>query len=251
MTATVPLPLFHPPAGPGGESTPPGSGGVHRELRIDRVRRGARISACRRYRYRLERRWSAAAVMTIVLLNPSTADANADDRTSGRCIGFARDAGCGGVDLVNLMAWRSVDPRALRQASDPIGPDNHAWISATVAANHPGPVVVAWGAGAGYDRVQTVLELLAGLPLLCLGVTKDGHPRHPLYVKTGTPLVPFDGDLLSAAACRAGYHRWSEWTPAGGDLEEELQGCVCRCGAEQLVAADCLAVPHGADRRWR
>lgn len=235
----VTLPLLDSLSGPGGEAAPPGSGSIHRD---------AQFSGCRRFRYRLGRRWSRAAVMTVVLLNPSTADGAADDPTSRRCVGFARAAGCGGVDLVNLLAWRSVDPRALRSVADPVGPDNHAWISATVAANHPGPVVVAWGAAAGHDRVQAVLELLSGLPLLCLGVTKDGHPRHPLYVKAGTPLIPFDAAAVSAAACRAGYHRWSGWTRVASDFPEELEERTCSCGAEQLVPTDCLAVPSRPER---
>lgn len=232
VAVAVQQPLFDACASPGGEATPPGSGRVHRD---------ARLSPCHAYRYRLERSWSDGPRMTLVLLNPSRADGVEDDATTRRCVGFARAVGCGGADLVNLMAWRSHDPRALRRAADPIGPTNYSWISATVAANVPGPIVVAWGAwAAGWDRVQAVLDLLDGYPLLCLGVTKNGHPRHPLYVASGTPLLPFDPAPLSMAACRAGFHRWGLWTPIPADLKEGLAGRVCRCGADQVVAADCL-----------
>lgn len=155
------------------------------------VRRSAELSACGRYRYRLTRRWGADPAVTFVMLNPSTADAVQDDRTIARCTSFARSAGGGGLDVVNLMGWRSTSPAALRAVPDPIGPANDCWIQAVVEENRPSPVVLAWGAGAAADRVQTVLRLLTGHQLLCLGVTAAGHPRHPLYVKGCTCLRPY------------------------------------------------------------
>lgn len=155
------------------------------------VRRSAELSPCGRYRYRLTRRWGADPALTFVMLNPSTADAVKDDRTIARCISFARSAGCGGLDVVNLMAWRATSPAALRATPDPIGSANDCWIQAVVEENHPSPVVLAWGAGAAADRVQSVLGLLTGRNLLCLGVTAAGHPRHPLYVKGSTRLRPY------------------------------------------------------------
>ncbi|TMF61888.1 MAG: DUF1643 domain-containing protein, partial [Chloroflexi bacterium] len=69
--------------------------------------RGATFSADRRYRYRLWRRWDGARpVVAFVMLNPSTADARRDDPTIRRCIGFAKSWGFGGVEVVNLFAYR-------------------------------------------------------------------------------------------------------------------------------------------------
>jgi hypothetical protein len=51
-------------------------------------------------------------------------------------------------------------------------------------------------AGAPFDRPRKALELLAGVPLYCLGTTRQGHPRHPLYVRANTPLVRFAPSLL-------------------------------------------------------
>lgn len=87
--------------------------------------RAAVVSPCTRYRYVLERQWRAAApAMTLVMLNPSTADASKDDPTITRCIGFALREAYGGIRVLNLFALRATDPGELAKAADPIGPDN-------------------------------------------------------------------------------------------------------------------------------
>ena len=156
------------------------------------------LSACGTYRYRLRR--GAAPHLGFVMLNPSTADATADDPTIARCCGFARREGLGGIDVVNLYAYRSTVPAALHQVRDPVGPDNDPWL--VHFAKWHRRIVCAWGAGApDEERVLEVTQLLAhyGAQLLCLGVTKDGSPRHPLYVKADQPLTPWR-PLRAAAA---------------------------------------------------
>lgn len=151
---------------------------------------GAVFDASGQYRYRLWRTWDSDALpVTFILLNPSTADANRDDPTLRRCLGFARAWGYGGVEVVNLFAWRATDPAALRRCADPVGPDNDAAILAAVQG--AGLVVSAWGnGGALHDRAAAVLRLLDGAPLAaplaCLGLTRAAHPRHPLYAPGNT-----------------------------------------------------------------
>lgn len=149
----------------------------------------ARISEDGVYRYTLGRRWtqdleSGAAVF--VMLNPSTADANKDDPTIRRCIGFAKALGCGGLHVVNLYAFRATKPADLWRADYPIGPDNDEVLreTFTAAAHEDRPVIAAWGANAPEARATFVSEMAreAGAPLLALGLTKDGAPRHPLYL---------------------------------------------------------------------
>lgn len=50
------------------------------------------ISECLSYRYTLSRKWNSENPKTLLfcMLNPSTADANLDDPTIRRCIGFAK-----------------------------------------------------------------------------------------------------------------------------------------------------------------
>ena len=152
----------------------------------------ATLSECGRYRYRLTRRWGAGGNAVFVMLNPSTADADVDDPTIRRCIGFARDWNQGGLIVVNLYAYRATKPADLWKATDPVGPDNNRILSETFAeANvNSDPVIAAWGANAKPYRVFQVADRASRerIDLEALGVTKDGAPRHPLYMpKTAKP----------------------------------------------------------------
>jgi hypothetical protein len=153
------------------------------------------ISACGRYRYALTRRVGPGEQRaTFIMLNPSTADAAKDDPTIRRCIGFARQWGCGQLLVLNLFAFRATDPADLKRAPDPVGPDNKAWFDRTLTDD--GPVVCGWGVhGTHRGQDLAVLGWLRelGVEPLALGVTKGGHPRHPLYVSSGTELVAFAG----------------------------------------------------------
>ena len=149
----------------------------------------AHFSACRQFRYSLTRVWDRdlPAVM-FVGLNPSTADESTDDPTVRRCIGFARTCGFGRIVLTNLFAFRSTDPKKLKLVSDPIGPENDEQIikAACAAAR----VLVAWGIhGSLYGRDQDVLGFLE--KPYCLGITKNGLPKHPLYLAANTKLMRF------------------------------------------------------------
>lgn len=144
------------------------------------------ISPCGTYRYSLGRSWTTSCwpVVLWVMLNPSTADADADDPTIRKCIGFSKRWGMGAMRVVNLYALRSKDPRALRSHRDPVGPDNDDWIRESV--NGKSLIVVAWGAHADSDRELQVLGIIPGSK--CLGRTKNGRPRHPLMLPYSTEL---------------------------------------------------------------
>ncbi len=145
--------------------------------------RGAAFSPCGRYRYGLWRRWGAGQAALFIGLNPSTADAEIDDPTVRRCMRFARDWGYAGLLVANLFGLRSTDPRGLRGLRDPIGPDNDAWIARY--QEQAGLVVAAWGAGGALNgRDRAVLAMLK--TPRCLGKTKAGAPRHPLYIAAST-----------------------------------------------------------------
>lgn len=159
----------------------------------DDMVRSAEISDDGMYRYALGRQWGRGWPATFVMLNPSTADANIDDPTIRRCIGFARGWGLGGIRVVNLYAYRATNPRELWTAEDPVGPLNrrHLFNALERAATTDTPVVAAWGAHAKRDRVEAFLDLLHSNRVTCLGVTKDGHPRHPLYLPKTATLSPW------------------------------------------------------------
>lgn len=155
------------------------------------MERTADFSPCRTYRYRLTRRWSDGPMLNVIGLNPSTADETQDDPTIRRCIGFARDWGYHGLVMTNLLGYRATDPKTLDAVDDPTGPDNWDWL--VRCAQDAGFVLAAWGAHpAGvWASSHAMLRLPWSLPLYCLGKTKDGHPRHPLYIAKATQPIPY------------------------------------------------------------
>lgn len=166
------------------------------------VRRAARLSDDLRYRYSLIRRWATGGTPAqFVMLNPSTADAELDDPTIRRCVGFARSLGCTGIAVVNLYAFRATKPADLWQADDPVGPeaDFYLRLVARRAALEGAPLIAAWGANAKPGRVSAALEVIrsSGAQLTSLGVTKDGAPRHPLYLPATASLSPWPDDQPS------------------------------------------------------
>ncbi|PIV74493.1 MAG: hypothetical protein COW55_09065 [Rhodobacteraceae bacterium CG17_big_fil_post_rev_8_21_14_2_50_65_11] len=146
-------------------------------------------SGCELYRYALTRIWDADAPHVLfIMLNPSKATEIQNDPTVERCERRARRLGFGALRVMNIFAWRETDPKRLRAAAHPIGPDNDRllldalpWVDCVIAG---------WGVhGAHRNRGPQVAAMLrgAGATLHHLGLSKAGHPRHPLYVAHTTP----------------------------------------------------------------
>ncbi|MBI5902597.1 MAG: DUF1643 domain-containing protein [Deltaproteobacteria bacterium] len=147
------------------------------------VERKTILSTCRQYRYCLWRDWDMtnSSHAMFVGLNPSTADEVEDDPTIRRCVNYAKRWGYGALCMMNLFAYRATEPAMMKAQAKPVGADNDRWL--VEAAKDAGIIVAAWGAkGTHLQRDQAVRLLLAGR-VSCLGKTKDGHPKHPLYVK--------------------------------------------------------------------
>ncbi len=165
------------------------------EITLDLGDRSATISDDGLYRYDLTRTWGPGPRALWVLLNPSVADALKDDPTTTRCIGFSRREGCGSLTLVNLYAYRATKPRELRQVDDPVGGyRNRATIEQWLQDPSTSFVVAGWGATrVDPDAVLAMQRLVreAGHSFVCLGTTKSGAPRHPLYLKTEAPFIPW------------------------------------------------------------
>lgn len=158
---------------------------------------GAIISECGLYRYHLWRTWNdLAPVMCFVMQNPSTADDVDNDPTITRCIGFAKREGFGGISVRNVFALRSTDETVLLTHPDPVGPENESHLMHARAVSLLTQLVVAWGNRLGGKRLAHHYTAAANalLPLkpYCLGTTKSGEPRHPLYLASATPLVPWE-----------------------------------------------------------
>lgn len=150
------------------------------------------FSADQKYRYRLERftgLLDASGCVNFIMLNPSTADAEKNDPTVRRCIGYARLWRYHRLIVTNLFALRSTDPAALQTELDPIGPDNDRHLA--TAAAFADRIVAAWGNhGALRDRSSAVLDLLDQYQVQTFGLTKAGEPVHPLYQRQAALLIP-------------------------------------------------------------
>jgi hypothetical protein len=161
-------------------------------------RSGAIISPCGVYRYHLWRRWDEnLPTMVWVMLNPSTADAAEDDPTIRRCIGFAKREGCGGISVRNVFALRATDPSELAKYPDPVGPDNWDYLINARQVSLLTILIAGWGALRPEKRLRSgytnAISAVMGQGAHCFGVTKKGHPRHPLYLKANAPMIPFKG----------------------------------------------------------
>lgn len=157
------------------------------------------------YRYSLSRWWgpgedddpSYGEVSTKrilwIMLNPSTATESKDDPTIRRCISFSKAWGFPGLTICNMFAWRATNPAELRDCPDPVGGSNDCGISAH--AIYAPKIVAAWGAEAARfpEREAKLRAILAlhGDKLIVLGLTAEGHPKHPLYVTGDTQPVPW------------------------------------------------------------
>lgn len=176
------------------------------------------------YRYRLGRRLEVdSQPVGFVMLNPSTADSDHDDPTIRRCIRFAFDwgrsayvkewgrstvaPGNSGIVVGNVYAYRATKPaelwRAQRNGVDIVGPFNDAHLRNI--AKECSIVVCAWGAGGGARGFQVAAMLqLWGAQLVNLGLCKNGHPRHPLYIRADSEPESWDGVVAAEDAFGSG-----------------------------------------------
>lgn len=153
------------------------------------------ISECGKYRYSLTRVWDESKPRVMfIMLNPSTADANNDDPTIRRCVGFAKSWGYGGIYVVNLFSLRATNPKDLLKASFVVGVENEKWFRKMSALAHL--VVCAWGNGAIVSKIKKRLghtwKPLSWIdrPLFYLDLSNDGTPKHPLYLRKGLTPTP-------------------------------------------------------------
>jgi hypothetical protein len=160
--------------------------------------RGAHISDCGFYRYRLWREWDRSRpTLTFLMLNPSTADHITDDATITRCMARAIIGKYGRLEVANLFPLRATDPAELLTHPDPLGPRNTADGAVLDAIDRAHIVICAWGAhSAGGPRAAELMHIfrITGMrnKLYHLGLNKDGSPKHPLYIAASTRPKPFE-----------------------------------------------------------
>jgi hypothetical protein len=137
-------------------------------------------------------------------LNPSTADEAQDDPTIRRCIGFAKTWGFGGIYMLNLFAYRATNPKEIRLVEEPIGGKNDDYLKGYFAKK--GLNIACWGIwGTFMNRGDEVINMLGKANLSCLGMTKIGQPKHPLYLKGDT--VPTSMTLFENRQLKTGMKK--------------------------------------------
>lgn len=150
----------------------------------ERSKSTAIFSDCERYRYLLTRTWDVDGKRALfIMLNPSTADEIKNDPTVERCERRARTLGYGSFRVCNIFAFRATDPKVMRAEPDPVGPDNDRSIEES--CEWADQIICAWGThGAHLKRGAAVTEIVrkSGASPYHLGLSKEGHPKHPLYI---------------------------------------------------------------------
>jgi hypothetical protein len=166
---------------------------------MDMLQRGsAIISECGTWRYRLERDLGRDGPTVAILgVNPSTADAEVDDQTIRKDMGFGARLGWGRLIKGNKFAYRATDVKALRRVADPIGPENNDHLIQIML--DADIVIAAWGPLSKLPeklrsrwRRLVIYADAAGKPLHCFGTAKDGQPLHTLMLAYETPLIRWE-----------------------------------------------------------
>lgn len=156
-----------------------------------------RFSPCGNYRYMLWRKWWSEDLWTrrdkpryamFIGLNPSVADEAINDNTVTRCIHFAQRWEMDAMVMTNLFAYRSTNPKEMKEQDDPIGPENDQWLLA--CAKDAVQVICCWGNHGEFSMrgAQVRDELCQVADLKMFKLTKRGNPIHPLYLPNNSKL---------------------------------------------------------------
>lgn len=156
------------------------------------------ISPCGRYRYRLEREGCGKGATAVIMVNPSTADADQDDATIRKLRGFGERNEWGRLIVGNLFAYRATDVRQLGKVSDPIGPDNGYRLAEIFLDVQR--AVFAWGPvskqpkwhRAQWREVERICRAMHLQPFSIGAPAKCGHPKHPLMLAYSEPILPWN-----------------------------------------------------------
>ena len=167
------------------------------------------FSECRSYRWILKRELlSGKKSVVFIGLNPSIANSSENDKTLQRIINFCSQWDYKNIYIINLFALISKSSLQLSKSNDPIGGNNDLITLKTLQfwrENSDCDLWLGWGdKGQFRDRDRDVLALIRKFSnvkpkennfsksVLCLGLSKKGNPRHPLFMPNYSILKNFD-----------------------------------------------------------
>jgi hypothetical protein len=158
--------------------------------------KSAEISECGLYRFKLSRNWNLKQPNVLfIMLNPSTADASVDDATIRRCIGYCKKWNYGGLLVGNLSPFRATNPIQMQKHQTlPAIIERNTKAIIEMASQQTQIIVCAWGNNATTELKRNLYDVFLKVdkPYFCLGTTKSGEPKHPLYLPLNAELERFD-----------------------------------------------------------
>ena len=159
------------------------------------MKKDAIISECGLYRYSLSRIWEEnKPLLGFIMLNPSTADAENDDATIRSLIRIVTALKYGGFYVGNLLPIRCTDPKLLpKKHVDKLILDLNMKNIVNINKNVD-KLVFSWGNNYSELINYAALKVKDAYKKDAYQLgdrTKIGNPRHPLYLKTNTPLQKF------------------------------------------------------------
>ena len=163
------------------------------------MEKGALLSECKKYRYSLRREWKEEGLLFgYIGINPSTADADIDDATVRKWIGFTERNGGRGFMVGNVFAYRATDVKELRDCEDPVGKFNYSYLM--TLCQKVDVIVPCWGNISKVPKqlrwaFKDVCHILdnkhKNYNLKSFGLSKSFHPKHPLMLGYDTQLEEF------------------------------------------------------------
>lgn len=152
---------------------------------------GATFSDCRNYRYALWRIWDRSKPLVMFIgLNPSTANETEPDNTIKRVRRIAESNGFGGFYMMNCFPYVSTDPAKLKDGLT-LESNTQNVEKLTEVGSKCKETVFAWGNFKEVDDYVSGLLSFMFPNAKALHINKNGSPKHPLFCRSNSPLIPF------------------------------------------------------------
>lgn len=154
---------------------------------------GANFSTCGKYRFSLYRIWNPnAGMISVVGLNPSTANETTNDPTINRICSIANYNGFGGIIMLNCFPYITPYPKDL------IACENDSremkFNDQVIRESYEKciEIVFAWGNFKIVSERGIDQKMISMFPnAKALHINKNGSPKHPLYCPITTKLISF------------------------------------------------------------
>tara|TARA_B100001057_G_scaffold324177_1_gene324379 strand:- start:4327 stop:4782 length:456 start_codon:yes stop_codon:yes gene_type:complete len=151
------------------------------------VKREAFFSDDKKNRYLLRRVWDTEKKkLLFIMLNPSQADSKKDDPTIRRLISFSKKWGYGGFSVCNLYSYITSHPKILYNTPQIFDNKNKSFIKRQI--KNSDCVIYAWGnTEVEPDWLKKIVKTC-----YCLGLNKNGTPKHPLYLNSNVKPLKYN-----------------------------------------------------------